>query len=551
MDKIDGMALQLVYNSKGVLTQATTRGNGFQGELVLNQVRFIQSIPQFLDPKFLPLEAEELIVNGEVFFPLSIFQSHQDLFDSTRNALVGAFGRKHLEQSSNLLKEFQFQAYDCLGFKNSENFLVTKTFWEKLELLEKLKFFTGIKIHRTHCFHASDLSNLSNLLHEHSKIKRDYACDGLVFRVNNEKNWWELGATAHHPRGSLAWKPETPFAISQIQNIEMDVSRHGKLTFRAQLEPVKLSGALISYASLHSASFIQEKGFRLGDEVSVKRSGDVIPKIINRLIPGPTPYQLPSHCPCQKPVTWKGKDLFCSEPCLIKKQAQVLHYTQSLDIPFLGKQTVQKLFHHNLVKRTVDLYRLTEKDFLKLEGFETKSAQNLKAGLEATRHQEFGDFLNAIGLMGLGRTKAKKIAQQTQTWTNLINLTQDELQTWEGWGEQSACLFLESLHQNQKDLEDLLSEISLHESSSAKLLSNWNVVFTGSLSVSRSEWGNFLRKQGASVSNQINQRTSYLIVPKKDHQSKKIEQAKKLQVLILTEDELKQKLLEKNLIFNP
>ncbi|MES2614437.1 MAG: hypothetical protein V4591_03380, partial [Bdellovibrionota bacterium] len=309
IDKFDGMALSLEYDQQGNLTIASTRGDGKFGENITEHVYHILSIPKKIHLNKHLLDGQFIYeIRGEIYFPLSKFKQYADKFDSFRNAVPGTMGRKDVESVVDILNCFEFCPFEIITFKGHDKKILdarkfSEIFNTNLDYMNKIHFIKELGFH----FQDTFITEISSQLDEKSveeflksiyEKKRDYEIDGIVFRIRDEKTWEFLGNTSHHPRGSLAFKQAGEIAVTEILSIEESVGRSGKITFRAKLKPVFLSGATISYATLHNAEYIEQGNYSVGAKVEIIRSGEVIPAIISLVEAGQQKYQLPKNCKC-------------------------------------------------------------------------------------------------------------------------------------------------------------------------------------------------------------------------------------------------------------
>lgn len=564
-DKVDGMAMSLEFGFDQSLLRASTRGSGTLGEDVTAHVMHVLSIP-----KKLTLSKEwnglRIEVRGEMYFPVSDFAPFSERFDSYRNAVPGTFGRKEVDEAIDVLNVLKFRAYDFIVFSQSEteangDVLSTRelgqlsikdcclSYFEKLKFLQKLGFDTGLSEGTTQIIIGeninSDLQKMALSLFSHS---RDHQIDGLVLRLNDEILFEALGTTSHHPRGSLAFKQESESAVTEIVAIETSIGRSGKMTFRAQVKPVQLSGAQISYATLHNAEFIRSGGYAEGALVRITRSGEVIPSIIGLERPAEQPYVLPQTCPCGFPLTPTGPDLFCSRPnlsCPYKDQESFLYFAQTLEIIGLSDKTVAKLREAELLKSPADFFKLTVDDVLRLEGFAKRSAENLVASIQQKRKIPLALFLAALGLKRGGIVKCREVAARFSTLDAVIKATATELAEERGWAGKSASDFVESLHSRKDWIRDLLEYVTVEQDRSSfekekfanHPLAGKNLCITGALSQPREIYVRQLERVGAKVAGAVTSKTHFLVCNEASGSSK-FTQAKKLGVPVLTEDQL-------------
>lgn len=564
-DKVDGMAMSVEFDFNHQLFRASTRGSGTLGEDVTAHVMHVLSLPKHIlhSVEWNNLRIE---IRGEIYFPINEFPPFSERFDSYRNAVPGTFGRKEVDEAIDVLNVLKFRAYDFMVFRRSENDpngeLLTatelaslglkyscKSYFEKLKLLQEWGFDTGIPEGTTRLI-DKDVSSeeLQELARAAFSSARDHQIDGLVFRLNDEVLFEALGTTSHHPRGSLAFKQESEIAVTEILAIETSIGRSGKVTFRAQVRPVQLSGAQISYATLHNAEFIRSGGYAEGALVRITRSGEVIPSIIGLDKAAEKPYELPTQCPCGYPLASSGPDLFCSQPtlsCPSKDQESFLYFAQTLEILGLSEKTVAKLREADLLKTPADFFKLTVDDVLKLEGFAQRSAENLVASIQQKKTIPLAVFLASLGLKRGGIVKCREVAARFSTLEAILKATPDDLVEERGWAGKSASDFVESLQGRKDWIEELLKFVVVQPDTSAAEkekfahhpLAGKNLCITGTLSQPREIYVRQLERVGAKVAGAVTSKTNFLVCNEASGSSK-YTQAKKLGIPVLTEAQL-------------
>ncbi|MEN9528417.1 MAG: hypothetical protein RI932_290, partial [Pseudomonadota bacterium] len=480
-DKVDGMAMSLEYDFSGRLFRASTRGNGQLGEDVTRHVMHVLSLPKHLNIN--QNSSLRFEVRGEMYFPIGEFPRFSERFDSYRNAVPGTFGRKEVDEAIEVLNVLRFRAYDVLAFRkqgegrdddvllNAEEFsrVIGRSYFEKLKWMELLGFDTGLPEGTTQLIAGQKpLDELAMVALAAFKQNRDHQIDGLVLRLNDEILFEALGTTSHHPRGSIAFKQESEVAVTEILQIETSIGRSGKMTFRAQVKPVQLSGAVISYATLHNAEFIRAGGYAPGALVRITRSGEVIPSIIGLEKAAESEYVFPQACPCGFPLTSTGPDLYCSQniSCAPKDQESLLYFVQTLEIVGLSEKTIAKLRETELLKAPADLFKLRVEDIIELDGFALKSAENLVAAIQAKKNIPLATFLASLGLKRGGIVKCREVAARFGTLDKVLVATPEELSQEKGWAEKSAADFVESLQMRKPWIEDLLKHVSVGEDKS-------------------------------------------------------------------------------------
>jgi DNA ligase (NAD+) len=558
VDKIDGMALKIVYNNLGNLIVASTRGNGKIGENVLNKVLHIKSIPQKIEnikqklstilkthsysENFLFTHFE---VRGEIYFPKAHFDLHfAGEFESYRNAVAGTFGRKEIQEALPVLNALKFYSFEAF-FLNEKNLApVFNTHFEKLNFLETLGFNCGVQLQQTLLIEKpTNPEHFSLFLNTRMGEQRDYLRDGLVFRVNQEDVWAELGNTSHHPRGSVAFKLQGESVATKIEDIETALGKSGRVTFRAKLEPVYLSGAKISYATLHNPDFITEGGYAPGATVLIKRSGEVIPAIIELVLPSSKAYALPSTCPCGYSLEKIGPNLYCNQniQCEPKSQEELLYFVNALEIKGVSEKIVAKLKEAGLLKTPADFFKLTSESLENLPGLGKKSAENIIQAIQLKQKLSFSEFLFSLGLNRGGEVKTAEVAMHFETLEALKKAQWEDFLTISGWAEKSAKDFLSSLIKKEITIQNLLEVVEITPSTK-KIISvnsplNHKVIcITGKLSQPREYYENFILSHGGKISQTVNSKTDFLICNDASNSSK-YKSAEKLKKTIYTEEE--------------
>ena len=548
-DKVDGMALCLEYDAKGHFFRASTRGNGLYGEDVTEHIFHVPSIPKVIKNSLhYPLE-----IRGELYFPNSAFEGFRDRFESFRNAVPGTLGRKDVEDSLDILKSFQFYVYDFIASSPSHGPLSLDDFYEKIKkekkYTDKLVYLKSLGFDNKdenplYILKVTSHDDLNQRLNDLFHKKRNYQIDGLVFRVNDERLWNALGSTSHHPRGSLAFKQHGESVETKILDIETNIGRTGKKSFRARLEPVEISGAKISYATLHNAEFIEKGGYAPGAVVEVKRSGEVIPYIV-RLVKAPKDsYVLPKLCACGYPLTRQNADLYCFQKtdCKVKKAEEFIHFVSSIGVKGVSEKIVRKLIDSALVKKLSDFFKLKKEEVITLEGFKEKSAKNLVLAFEENKTIPLAKFLFALNLKRGGEVKCEELSEKFKTLEKIQALNEEDLIALDGWASKSAKDFLDSLKDKRSVIEDLLTVVSLEEGEDIAKESSHpyfakSFCMTGTLSLPRDEYKKRLHAVGGKLVSTVTKNTDFLVCNEASTSSK-YRDALKLGTQIINEDTL-------------
>ena len=552
--KYDGASINLTYKN-GALVQAVTRGDGVQGDDVTANVKTINSVPLQLKPPF----PEQFEIRGEIVLPFEGFNKMNEERiangeEPYRNPRNTASGSLKLQDSAEVAK----RPLDCLlyGLVGS-NFNFTTQF-ESLERARQM----GFKVPK-----ESKLCNTIDEVFEfinhwdHARHDLPYETDGVVVKVNSLYQQEELGFTAKAPRWAMAYKFKAEQVSTVLNEITYQVGRTGAITPVANLEPVELAGTIVKRASLHNADQIEKLDIRVGDTVYVEKGGEIIPKIIAvNLEERPAdskPTEYITNCPeCNTPlqrIEGEAKH-YCPNYNGCKPQiiGRIQHFIsrKAMDIEGLGGETVALFVNAGLINNFADLYELTKEDILPLERMAEKSADNLIAGIEASKQIPFERVLFAIGIRFVGETVAKKLAKHYKSIDALQNASIEELVNVDEIGTKIAESVVDffSNEDNQKIISRLKSygvqlEISAEKlaNQTNKLEGNIFVVSGVFYQVSRTELKKLIEDNGGKVSSSISSKTNYVVAGDKMGPSKK-EKAEKIGVEIISEEDFLQML---------
>jgi DNA ligase (NAD+) len=548
--KIDGLAVELVYVD-GLFVQGSTRGDGVRGEDITQNLRTIKTIPLRLiavahDP--LP---QRLEVRGEVYMTKRDFQrlnarreeEGEPTFANPRNASAGA-----LRQLDPRITAARPLTMFCYGVGGVEG-VTFQSHWDVLHSLARW----GFRINP----HSEPCQGIEAALAYYERLRQQreellYEIDGVVIKVNALALQEALGTRSRSPRWALAYKFEPKQAVTQVKEIAVQVGRTGALTPVALLEPVQVAGVEVSRASLHNPDEVARKDVRAGDWVMVQRAGDVIPEIVEVLKARRTgaekPFEMPTHCPiCGSAVVRLEAEVVprCVElSCPAKLKESIVHFAskRAMDIEGLGDKTVDQLVEHGLVKDIGDVYFLTKDDVLKLDRLADKSASNLMAAIERSKQTTLPRFLYALGIRYVGEHVADVLAREYPDWQTLQRAAYEELEGIHEIGPriaQSIVAFFQDAG-NQGVLEKLhrggVHARPLQRPASDQALRGKTLVFTGELQTyRRAEAKRLVEARGGRVTSSVSRSTSYVVAGA--DAGAKLDQARRLGVSVLTEDE--------------
>jgi DNA ligase (NAD+) len=540
--KMDGLAISLRYE-QGELKIAATRGDGFVGENVTNNIRTIQSIPLTLD-KPLTLEVRgEAIMTKEVWKKLNQQQEKagQPLYANTRNAAAGSI--RQLDPKITAARKLQYYAYDIptdLGLKTHEQV------HEKMEALG----FRPVKLKRR-CKTLDEVFEFYDEVAKH-RDSLPFGIDGVVVSVNSISVFKKLGVVGKAPRGTVAFKFPPEQVTTIVEDILVQVGRTGKLTPIAKLRPVFVSGTTVSRATLHNEDEVKRKDIKIGDTVVIQRAGDVIPEVVEVLPKLRTgkekKFAMPKACPvCKQPVARRaaGKeqsvDWYCVNPdCPTKNLRAMEHFVSAFDIYTVGPKILERFKDEGLISDVVDLFYLKPEDIQSLERFGEKSAENIVNSIQGAKKITLPKFIYALGIPHVGEETAFDLAQRFGSVDKLMDSGLDAINAVPDIGAVVAQSVFDwfKLKRN-KDLVHHLLEAGIKiERIRIKQtpLSGKSVVVTGTLeSMGRDQAKEAVREAGGDWSSAVSKKTDYVVVGA--NPGSKYDKAQKLGVKILDERE--------------
>ncbi|MBQ8749790.1 MAG: NAD-dependent DNA ligase LigA [Clostridia bacterium] len=540
--KFDGLNLCLVYNN-GKLQTAVTRGDGFEGEDVTAQVKTVRSVPLKVPYK------KEFIVQGEGI----MYQSDLDKFNETsneplknvRNAVAGAI--RNLDPKETAKRKIQIYFY-AIPYIEEKGLINTQ--YDVEEFLHN----NGFKNLRAS--YLSTFEQIENKIDEIDEIKHslDFVIDGAVIKVDDYKIRNELGETIKHPRWAMAYKFEAEEKSTNLNGIEWQVGKFGKITPIAILEPVELAGALISRATLNNMNDIERKQVQCPCRVFVRRSNEVIPEILSlaELTNDSKPIEAPKNCPCcGEKLVIKGANIFCiNEECPDQIKGKIVNSVskKGLNIEGVSEKTIDIFYEQLNIRHFKDLYYLKKEDLQDLEGFRDKKIDNFFESLENSKELDFSNFIYALNIANVGVKVSKDLANTYGTMERLHKATYEELINIYDIGETLAQGVYDYF-QNEDNIK-LINEVlslgfkfkDIEDKRTDHLFTGKKVVLTGSLEkYTRQEATNILEKLGAQVLSAVSKKCDYVLCG--ENAGSKLEKAEKLGIEILTEEEF-DKLIE-------
>ncbi len=552
--KIDGISSTLIYE-KGKLTKGLSRGDGVIGEDILENLKTISSIPKKIDSKDVPSLLE---IRCEVYIGKKDFTKIQDNFANPRNAAGGSLRQKNpIETSKIPLKYFAY------GFGAVEPMIFKK----QSEFLEKIKEWNFLINPLSEIVSGFDqIQNKHNYI-DQLRSSLDYDIDGLVFKVNDISLQKRLGNTSNSPRWAIAYKFSAEKALTKIKDIVIQVGRTGAITPVAKVEPVTVGGVVVSNATLHNEDEIERKDIRIGDTITIQRAGDVIPQVVTvdltKRKKNSKKYLFPKKCLCgaeTKKELSKSKKKYdavrrCTKgyECKFTAKEKLKHIVskEAFNIDGLGKKVIEQFWDLNLIRKPSDIFNLDYNKIKTLEGWGDLSIKNLKKAINNSQSISLDKFIYSIGIRHIGQENAKILASffvSIKEFSQLFDLNTrvqllKNLADLDGIGEtqiQSINNFFLN-KTNSKLIKDLIYKLNIKNYSFKNIggkFSNKKLMFTGGFqNMSRSEAKAIAEKNGGKVLGSISKKLNFLIVGESNPTKKKIDQAKELNIKILSEKE--------------
>jgi len=545
--KYDGASINLRYEN-GILVNAVTRGDGFEGDEVTANIKTIKSIPLVLKGHFI----DEFEIRGEIILPLDGFskmneeriEAGEEPYRNPRNTASGSL---KLQDSAEVAK----RPLDCLLYHVVSNDDRLKSHFKTLEKARKV----GFKVPNT-IEACSTIEEVFNFI-EKWDVKRHklpYETDGIVVKVDSLDQQEELGYTSKAPRWAIAYKFKAAQESTILKEITYQVGRTGAITPVANLKPVQLAGTTVKRASLHNADQIQKLDIRIGDTVYVEKGGEIIPKIVGvdlskrPLNSVATNYIV--RCPdCDTPLVRTEGDAkhYCPNEygCPTQITGRIQHFIsrKAMNIDGLGSETIELLFKEGLIQNYADLYELKEAQIIPLERMAEKSAKNMIAGIEKSKEIPFEKVLFALGIRYVGETVAKKLAKHFKSMDRLMQATLEELIFIDEIGDRIA----ESVQKFSNNLLNIqlierLRGAGIQLKISEEVIGNQTDKLQGNIFVvsgvftifNRNELKKSIENNGGKVASSISKKTTYVIAGDNMGPSKQTK-AESLEIPIISE----------------
>lgn len=545
--KYDGASISILYEN-GILTQAVTRGDGFQGDEITANVRTIKDIPLQLHGSF----PARFFMRGEIYLTQENFQKMnesriQEGLDPFMNPRNTASGSLKMQDSA----EVASRKLSAIPYQMVSEHMPVSTQWEMFQLMKNIGFKTSP--HTKLCKTIAEVYDFINYWEEH-RHELPFEIDGIVIKVNDFHQQTLLGYTAKSPRWAMAYKYKAEKVETVLESVSYQVGRTGAITPVANLSPVLLAGTVVKRASLHNEDIIKKLDLHEGDSVFVEKGGEIIPKIVGvnkekRTIFS-TPIQYITHCPECGSQLEKIDDQaihFCPNEweCPPQVMGKMIHFVsrKAMNIESIGQETIAQMYKVGLIKNIADIYDLSIEKLLPLDRMAMKSAQNIMQGIEKSKEIPFEKVLFGIGIKHVGETVAKKLVKNFETIEALASASVEELCAVEDIGvkiaESIRQFFQNSDHQilihRLKDAGVQLEKKASDTSLESTILEGKTFLFTGKLTLfTREKAEQMVEKHGGKNISSVSKNLNYLVVGEKA--GSKLKKAESIGTVIILDE---------------
>lgn len=552
--KMDGLSGSLIYE-KGLLVRVATRGNGLVGENITANGKTIKSIPLRLKKDI------DIEVRGEIYMSKASFEkankereaNGEALFANPRNAAAGSV--RQLDSKITAKRNLDFMAY---FIPNPKDYGI-KTQEESLKFLRELGFVTNYKLNTT----ASNAEEIIKDIKALGEIRRSlpYEIDGVVLKVNNLEDEDRLGYTARVPRWGIAYKFPAEEVLTTLKEIKFTVGRTGKITPNAIFSPVHVAGSLISKATLHNEDYCIAKDVRVGDTISIRKAGDVIPEVVRvleeRRNGTEKKFQMLENCPiCHTKIVRKDTeaDYYCpNEMCPARKIENIIHFAsrEAMNIDGLGESIIEDLYNENFITNITDIYDIDkyEEELMNLEGYGKKKIDNLKSAIKNSKNNSLERLIYGLGIRNVGAKTAKVLAKYYKTLDNLMTASYEELVNISDIGDIIAKSIINYFsNEDNKNIITKLKQLGVNTTyinnsgyEEKDEFKGKTFVLTGSLvNITRDKASEIIESLGGKVSSSVSSKTSVVVVG--DSPGSKYDKALALGVPIWQEEEFLDKI---------
>lgn len=539
--KIDGLSVSLEYHD-GQLTVGSTRGDGFVGENVTENLRTVRSIPVSIDSTLPMLE-----VRGEVYMPRSVFlklvkeqeDNDEQPFKNPRNAAAGSLRQKNPKiAAKRKLDIFVFNVQQVEGKELTAH-------KQSLDYLKELGFKT-VPDYRLVSTADEIIARIGEI--GENRFDLPYDIDGVVIKVDDFRQREMLGATAKVPKWAVAYKFPPEEKNTKLLDIELNVGRTGAVTPVAIFEPVFLAGTQVSRATLHNQDLIIEKNINIGDIIKVRKAGDIIPEVLGAVEKNSDgAFTLPDECPVCKTKLIRSEEEAAVRCPNVECPAQIfrsiVHFASkgAMNIDGLGPQIVRVLLDKGLITSVADLYHITEEKLLELDNFKEKSAHNLVTAIEKSKSNSLDRLIFGLGIRGIGQASAKLLCAKFGGIDSIMRATAAEIAEIEGFGDIMADSVYSAFHEEHmlsliQRLKDCGVNTDYEKVQQDDRFEGKTFVLTGTLpTLKRNEAKELIEKFGGKASGSVSKKTDYVLAG--EEAGSKLTKAEQLGIKIITEEE--------------
>ncbi len=548
--KIDGLSVSLHYE-KGKLIYAATRGDGIVGEDITHNVKTIKSIPLSL-PEDIDIE-----VRGEIFMPKKVLEvlneqrakDNLPLFQNVRNAAAGSIR----QLDSKIAAERKLDSF-IYHLPNPQDYGI-KTHQEALDYMKKLGFKVNEKANKLVKGINEIEAYINDITNERDSLP--YEIDGVVIKVNSLESQQLLGFTSKYPKWAIAYKFPAKEVLTKLQDIIFTVGRTGRITPNAVLDPVIVMGSTVKRATLHNEDYVLMKDLKIGDIVSIRKAGDVIPEVVEakkeRRTGEEKDFVMIDNCPICNTLLIKKEgqvDYYCPNIlCPARKVEGLIHYCsrKAMNIDGLGDEIIEDFYNMGFIKVIPDIYSLKDyrQDLIELEGYGNKSVDNLLAAIEESKSNSLERVLFGLGISGIGDKTALTLAKKFKSLDNMLEASYEDFLNIDDIGPTLAKNLYEFFHNEEKlELIDALKAIGINmnflgeEGKYDYRISGKKFVLTGTLEfMGRDELSRILEDYGATASSSVSKKTDVVIVG--ENPGSKYDKARELGIEIWNEERIK------------
>ena len=541
--KIDGLSVSIQYEN-GEFTVGSTRGDGFIGEDVSDNIAKIKTVPKIITDK-----AELFEVRGECYMPKKSFDAlvaeqlanGEEPAKNPRNAASGALRQKNPEIT--VKRNLDILIFNVQRIKGGKTFSSHK---ESLDYLKNMGFNTvpGYTVKDNFEDIKKAIESIGN-----NRNHLTFDIDGVVIKIDSLEQRNELGANSKTPNWAVAYKFPPEEKQTVLREIKTEVGRTGVITPVAIFDAITLAGTSVTKATLHNQKFIADRHIDINDVITVRKAGDIIPEVLGtaKKVSKRDHFTMPDTCPCcNSPINKTDSAYYCENPhCDAQQLAKIIHFVSrpAMNIDGLGDAIIKQLIDAKLISTAADLYSLNEDDLLQLEGFKQKSASNLIKAIEKSKSNEFYRVINGIGIRNVGTSASKLLCDKFRTIDELLNADTESICSIDTFGEITANSIYAAMHDKTTlEIIDKLKSAGVNMSniaaeSASDLLNGKTFVVTGTMeTMTRDEISKLITDNGGKVSGSVSKKTDYLVAG--DKAGSKLAKANSLGVKVISENDL-------------